>query len=97
MVDTDVAQQATGVPRRPKGKAAKATAASRWDRLFHWSELPEYLRDNEYIFTGYRVQTGVWGSLKSLFRIHNESGNVWTHLLGTRNATEGSFLLSQCI
>lgn len=81
MVDADVAQQAARAPKRPKGKACKAT--SRWDRLFHWNELPEYLRDNEYIYTGYRVHTGVLGSFKSLFRIHNESGNVWTHLLGT--------------
>jgi hypothetical protein len=83
MVDADVAREAASAPRRPKGKASRSTTATRWDRLFHWNELPEYLRDNEYIFTGYRVQTGVLGSFKSLFRVHNESGNVWTHLLGT--------------
>lgn len=83
MVDPHVAQQALACAKRPKGKAAKHTAALRWDRLFHWNELPDYLRDNEYIYTGYRVHTGVLGAFKSVFRIHNESGNVWTHLLGT--------------
>ena len=85
MVDADVARQAASAPKRPKGKAStRARAKLRWDSLFHWNDLPEYLKDNEYIYTGYRVHTGVLGSFKSLFRIHNESGNVWTHLLGTR-------------
>ena len=84
MVDADVARQAASAPKRPKGKAStRARAKLRWDSLIHCNDLPEYLEDNDYIYTGYRVHTGVLGSFKSLFRIHNESGNVWTHLLGT--------------
>ena len=73
----------------PKRRRARARAHRyhKWNRLFHWKDLPDYLRDNEYIITGYRANTGVLGSLKSLFRIHNESGNIWTHLLGTASAS----------
>lgn len=39
-------------------------------------------QDNEYIATGYRGQLTYWGTVKSLFRLHNETGNIWTHLLG---------------
>eukprot|EP00892_Ulva_mutabilis_P011898 jgi/Ulvmu1/9080/UM005_0175.1 len=70
-----------GAPKRRRARA-RAHVYQRWNRLFHWNDLPDYLRDNEYIVTGYRANTGVLGGLKSLFRVHNESGNIWTHLLG---------------
>lgn len=39
--------------------------------------------DNEYIWRGYRVgfnsKTKI---LRSLFMVHNESINVWSHLIG---------------
>ncbi len=38
---------------------------------------------NEDILTGYRVGfTDNWLCFKSLFMYHNESGNVWSHMLG---------------
>jgi adiponectin receptor len=69
-------------PARQRNKATRRPSR----RLFHWNDLPEYLRDNEYIVTGYRADTGLWGSLRSLFRLHNESGNIWTHLCGASSA-----------
>ena len=36
----------------------------------------------QFITTGYRVEYGFWETLRSLFGLHNETGNVWTHLLG---------------
>lgn len=48
------------------------------------TEAPLNLVDNEFIRRGYRI--GYHGSiksiLKSLFQMHNESVNVWSHLLG---------------
>lgn len=36
-----------------------------------------------YIVGFYRnEQKTIWGSVKTLFVLHNETGNVWTHLLG---------------
>ena len=48
-----------------------------------WEEAPEYLRDNEYIRKGYRINfNSVKRVAKSLFMLHNESMNVWSHLCG---------------
>lgn len=48
------------------------------------TEAPLNLVDNEFIRRGYRI--GYHGSVKSifmsLFQMHNESVNVWSHLLG---------------
>ena len=61
--------------------------AGRLASSFTGMKIPDYLKDNEFIVTGYRADIGVWGSLKSLFRVHNESGNVWTHLIGAQILT----------
>lgn len=38
---------------------------------------------NDYIVSGYRINYSTWTlTLKSLFQLHNESVNVWTHLFG---------------
>lgn len=43
----------------------------------------EFCRDNEFIHKGYRINfSSTKRIFKSLFMIHNESVNVWTHLLG---------------
>jgi len=54
------------------------------EHLDSYADLPDYLRDNEFILTSYRRgEQGVWPSVRSLFGLHNETGNVWTHLVGT--------------
>jgi hypothetical protein len=46
-------------------------------------EAPEFLRDNEFIHSGYRINfDSYWKILKSLFVLHNEFVNVWSHILG---------------
>ena len=48
-----------------------------------FDEAPEYLRDNEYIKHGYRINfNNTRQVMKSLFMLHNESVNIWSHLLG---------------
>lgn len=42
----------------------------------------EHLRDNPHILNYYRSGYGFRRSLKSLFALHNETGNIWTHLIG---------------
>eukprot|EP01029_Cantina_marsupialis_P028742 TRINITY_DN777952_c0_g1_i1.p1 TRINITY_DN777952_c0_g1~~TRINITY_DN777952_c0_g1_i1.p1 ORF type:complete len:419 (-),score=70.25 TRINITY_DN777952_c0_g1_i1:406-1662(-) len=41
-----------------------------------------YAKDNEYILCGYRHVSSWKTALFSVFRLHNESLNVWTHLFG---------------
>ncbi|KAI9490337.1 hemolysin-III related-domain-containing protein [Zychaea mexicana] len=48
-----------------------------------WSELPQWMQDNIYITAGYRRPTGSYTKcIQSLFYLHNESVNIWSHLLG---------------
>ncbi|CDW79096.1 adiponectin receptor protein [Stylonychia lemnae] len=48
------------------------------------THAPEHLVDNEYIQNGYRIgyNKQFWTIARSLFQVHNESVNVWSHLLG---------------
>lgn len=50
--------------------------------LVSFREVPEYMRDNEFIVGYYRVNWPLKEALFSLFRWHNETLNVWTHLIG---------------
>ncbi|KAI1470100.1 HlyIII-domain-containing protein [Daldinia caldariorum] len=48
-----------------------------------WDDLPSWRRDNHYIVSGYRPDSNsYWRSFTSIFYVHNESVNIWTHLLG---------------
>jgi len=38
--------------------------------------------NNPFILTGYRTRVGFFGCLKSLFILHNETVNIWSHLIG---------------
>ncbi|XP_022863361.1 heptahelical transmembrane protein 4-like [Olea europaea var. sylvestris] len=51
-------------------------------RLVEYHSLPGYLKDNEYILRHYRSEWPLKQTLLSIFTIHNETLNVWTHLLG---------------
>ncbi|KAK8602127.1 hypothetical protein V6N13_058219 [Hibiscus sabdariffa] len=50
--------------------------------LVSYKELPEYMKDNEFILNYYRANWSLKEALFSIFRWHNETLNVWTHLLG---------------
>ncbi|KAK6155532.1 hypothetical protein DH2020_009780 [Rehmannia glutinosa] len=50
--------------------------------LVSFHELPDYMKDNEYILNYYRTDWPLKVAFLSLFRWHNETLNVWTHLLG---------------
>ncbi|CAG8530492.1 15766_t:CDS:2 [Dentiscutata erythropus] len=48
-----------------------------------FSELPHWLQDNVDIITGYRRPTYSYiKCVRSLFYLHNESVNIWSHLVG---------------
>ncbi|GMN34310.1 hypothetical protein TIFTF001_004624 [Ficus carica] len=51
-------------------------------QLVEYHSLPGYLRDNEYIIGHYRSEWPLKHVLLSMFTIHNETLNVWTHLIG---------------
>lgn len=48
-----------------------------------WHDIPPWQQDNAYITSGYRpISNSFARSAHSLLYIHNESVNIWTHLLG---------------
>ncbi|KAM0950435.1 hypothetical protein DsansV1_C04g0041381 [Dioscorea sansibarensis] len=52
------------------------------DKLMKYNSLPEYLKDNEYILDHYRPEWPLKQTILSIFSIHNETLNIWTHLTG---------------
>lgn len=50
-------------------------------KLSRVNETPAWQR-RPYILNGYRVHFSYTLCVQSLIRLHNETGNVWTHLLG---------------
>lgn len=49
----------------------------------HFQHLPQWLQDNDYLHTGHRPPLYTFKEcFKSIFRVHTETGNIWTHLLG---------------
>ncbi|KAL5416863.1 hypothetical protein PMIN03_001928 [Paraphaeosphaeria minitans] len=56
-----------------------------------WNELPGWQQDNQYIHSGYRPATNSYGkSFASVGYIHNETVNIWTHLIGALLALVGA-------
>lgn len=53
-------------------------------KLLTWTQLPEWAKDNEYIQTAYRpISNSYRACLISILHLHNETGNINSHLLAT--------------
>ena len=60
------------------------------ERIVHWAwnavpfdRLPDWMQDNEFLHRNYRPPMYSFrGCVKSMFRMHTETWNIWTHLLG---------------
>ncbi|GAB4849108.1 Heptahelical transmembrane protein 4 [Ancistrocladus abbreviatus] len=51
-------------------------------QLVEFHSLPAFLKDNEFIRGHYRAEWPLKQAVLSMFSIHNETLNVWTHLIG---------------
>ncbi|XP_010250377.1 PREDICTED: heptahelical transmembrane protein 1-like [Nelumbo nucifera] len=67
--------------KNKKKKNNKRSEANGY-RLVSFKDLPDYMKDNEYILDYYRANWPLKEAAASVFRWHNETLNVWTHLLG---------------
>ncbi|KIJ39469.1 hypothetical protein M422DRAFT_85431, partial [Sphaerobolus stellatus SS14] len=52
-------------------------------KLISYNDLPQRYRNNDFVDTGYRfIPLHRWPRiLSSIFQVHNETANIWTHLL----------------
>jgi len=51
--------------------------------VVHIHNLPGWLKDNDFLLWGHRPQLNSFKAcFSSIFRIHTETVNIWTHLLG---------------
>lgn len=48
-------------------------------RLLDWASSPPHLQFNKFVLTGYRPVAGGAECVRSLFYLHNELGNIYTH------------------
>jgi hypothetical protein len=77
----------------PPSPPPASPLASKARALLHWDHLPPWRRDNSYIRSGYRPSTSSFlDSLCSVTYLHNESVNIWTHLLGAVAAAAAALL-----
>lgn len=54
----------------------------RWRVVSHF-QLPDWQRDNEYLYSWHRPPMPSFKAcFGSIFRLHTETGNIWTHLIG---------------
>ncbi|KAJ3068428.1 Adiponectin receptor protein 1 [Podochytrium sp. JEL0797] len=50
----------------------------------HIKQIPLWMFDNAYLLTGYRQEMGNYlDCFKSLFYVHNETGNIYSHMIGS--------------
>ncbi|KAH8662978.1 hemolysin-III related-domain-containing protein [Tricladium varicosporioides] len=75
--------------RRPSTSEAIVDAAKRVEKKIEnaltvlWDDLPSWQQDNHYIHSGYRPASGSFKkSFRSLGYLHNESVNIYSHLIG---------------
>lgn len=67
-------------PSSPSGRSDQQVTP--WYTLIHWNDLPHWQRDNQHIHSSYRAASYSYTrSLQSILHWHNESVNIWTHLV----------------
>ncbi|KAF4550947.1 hemolysin-III-like protein 2 [Elsinoe fawcettii] len=67
----------------PTQPSSSSTSFFSRPKLLDYAHLPPWRHDNAFILSSYRPQAfSHRASLPSLFYLHNESCNIWSHLLG---------------
>lgn len=79
MMSSEATHSTESSPKEGKGKRLWKSVKY---QLVEYHSLPGYLKDNEFILGHYRSEWPLKQIFLSMFSIHNETLNVWTHLIG---------------
>ncbi|KAK5966804.1 Adiponectin receptor protein [Trichostrongylus colubriformis] len=84
-LEVEINEEEVVVPGE-SGKGARTIIKKFWEarwKATNFETLPEWLQDNEYLRTGHRPPLPSFSScFKSIFALHTETGNIWTHMYG---------------
>lgn len=83
----ELARHASAMPGRALDKAEEFAHQAKhvWDAgtLMCHHHLPKWMKDNDFLLSGHRPQmNSCLECFKSVFRLHTETGNIWTHMIG---------------
>jgi adiponectin receptor len=71
------------VQRRARSNTEIVKDTANQIRLYAWHELESWQQDNEFLHSGYRKATYSYRqSLASLSYIHNQTANIYSHIIG---------------
>lgn len=66
----------------PPAATTADNVADLWYSLRHWDDLPHWMQDNQHIHGSYRQASYSYSkSIQSILHWHNESVNIWSHLV----------------
>lgn len=90
--------QATGLEKDAPKKQATKVIQVEAQRTVHWDELPQWLRDNQHIISGYRPASASFRkSFHSLTYVHNETVNIYSHLLPSLFTAPAAYLFYRAL
>lgn len=70
------------------------SSADVWSSLIRWDDVPHWMQDNHHIHTAYRKASYSYKrSIVSIFHFHNESVNIWSHLIPSLLSLPAGLLL----
>ncbi|CAI5444292.1 unnamed protein product [Caenorhabditis angaria] len=84
-LEVEINEEEVIIPNE-SGDGARSVIKRFWEarwKATNFETLPEWLQDNEYLRTGHRPPLPSFSScFKSIFALHTETGNIWTHMYG---------------
>ena len=67
-----------GKRRKGQRRGGEAGGERKKYKLVSYHELPDYMKENEFILNYYRSEWPILNAVLSLFSWHNETINIWT-------------------